>query len=67
MPRKPSGDFDQAKYMREWAKENMKQLAFRYNKDMVDEFKAACEKLGIKQSEVIRQAMIDTIEKAKGE
>lgn len=56
--------FDQAKYMREWQKENMKQVKASYKTEFVDEFKEACKKLGIKQSDVIRIAMQDTIEKA---
>lgn len=56
--------FDQAKYMREWQKENMKQVKASYKTEFVDEFKEACKKLEIKQSDVIRKAMQDTIEKA---
>ena len=56
--------FDQAKYMREWQKENMKQVKASYKTEFVDEFKEACKKLGIKQSDVIRKAMQHTIEKA---
>lgn len=50
--------------MREWQKENMKQVKASYKTEFVDEFKEACKKLGIKQSDVIRKAMQDTIEKA---
>ena len=56
--------FDQVKYMREWQKENMKQVKASYKTEFVDEFKEACKKLGIKQSDVIRKAMQDTIKKA---
>lgn len=56
--------FDQAKYMREWQKENMKQVKASYKTEFVDEFKEACKKLGIKQSDVFRKAMQDMIEKA---
>lgn len=56
--------FDQAKYMREGQKENMKQVKASYKTEFVDEFKEACKKLEIKQSDVIRKAMQDTIEKA---
>ena len=31
--------FDQAKYMREWQKENMKQVKASYKTEFVDEFK----------------------------
>lgn len=57
--------FDQAKYMREWQKENMKQVKASYKTEFVDEFKEACKKLGIKQSDVFRNAMYSTIKKAK--
>ncbi|RHM59633.1 hypothetical protein [Coprobacillus sp. AF33-1AC] len=56
--------FNQAKYMRKWQKENMKQVKAAYKTEFVDEFKSACKKLGITQSEVIRKAMEETIVKA---
>ena len=56
--------FNQAKYMREWQKENMKQVKASYKTEFVDEFKEAYKKLGIKQSDVFRKAMQDMIEKA---
>ena len=37
----------------------------KYKKEFVAEFKDACKILGIKQSEVLRKAMVDTINKAK--
>ncbi len=66
MPKKASGDFDQVKYQNQWMKENMVQVTARYKKDFVEEFKAACKKLGVSQSEVIRAAMEETIRKAEG-
>ena len=65
MPKKASGNFDQMKYMQEWKKQNMKIVSASYKADFVAEFKEACQKLGIKQSDVIRQAMIETIERAE--
>ena len=65
MPKKASGNFNQVKYMQEWSKENMLQLSFRYKKSFVEEFKKACDALSIKQSDVIRKAMQDTIDQAK--
>lgn len=65
MPKKASGNFDQNDYIKKWAKENMKSLNLRYKKELVEEFRNACEKLGVKQSEVVRNAMLETIEKAK--
>ena len=37
----------------------------KYKKEFVLEFKEACKSLGITQSEVFREAMIKTIERAK--
>ncbi len=67
MPRKPKDGqpFDQQAYMYEWAKENMATVNVRYKKEFVQEFKAACKALGLKQSEVFRKAMEDVIEKWK--
>ena len=56
--------FDQAKYMQEWQKQNMKQVKATYKTEFVLEFKEACKKLGIKQSDVIRDAMQEVIKKA---
>ena len=61
----PKKEFNQSKYIQEWSKQNMKQVKAQYKADFVDQFKAACTALGITQSEVIRKAMIETIEKAK--
>ena len=65
MPRKPSGNFDQNKYIQQWTKQNMKSINVSYKTEFVEEFRAACDKLGIKRSEVFRKAMQETIEKAK--
>lgn len=56
--------FNQKEYIKRWCKENMKQVKASYKAEFVEEFKEACKKLGIKQSDVIRKAMQDTIEKA---
>lgn len=58
-------EFNQQEYIKEWKKKNMKQIKATFKNDFVEEFKEACEKLGITQSDVIRQAMQDTIDKAK--
>ncbi|MGM9946749.1 hypothetical protein [Floccifex sp.] len=60
-----SEKFNQTKYINEWAKQNMATVIGKYKKEFVAEFKEACKILGIKQSEVIRNAMIETINKAK--
>ena len=67
MPRKASGEFNQAKYMAEWQKQNMKQISASYKTDFVLEFKEACKKLGVSQSEVFRKAMEETIRRAEHE
>ena len=46
-------------------KKNMAFVNAKYKKQFVQEFKEACKSLGITQSEVFREAMIETIEKAK--
>lgn len=66
MPRKSSGEFDQIKYQNDWKKENMKQVGGSYKNEFVEQFKAACKKLGVSQSEVIKSAMEETIKKAGG-
>lgn len=65
MPKKASGEFDQIKYQNVWKKQNMKQVGGSYKNEFVEEFKAACKKLGVSQSEVIRAAMEETIRKAE--
>ena len=64
MPKKPSGSFDQNKYMNDWKKDHMKMVGASFKSDFVDQFKEACAALGVKQSDVIRQAMTETIQKA---
>ena len=66
MPRKSSGNFDQVKYQNQWIKDNMSTVRGSYRNEFVIEFKDACKKLGISQSEVIRKAMEQTIRKAEG-
>ncbi len=43
----------------------MKSVVGNYKADFVEEFKQACATLGVKQSDLIREMMIVTIEKAK--
>ncbi|MDD5851793.1 hypothetical protein [Galactobacillus timonensis] len=66
MPKKASGNFDQIKYQNQWIKENMSEVRERCRNNFVDEFKNACKKLGVSQSDVIKAAMEDTIRKAEG-
>ena len=57
--------FCQSKYIQEWSKQNMKQVKGQYKAEFVILFKNACNILNLTQSEVIRNAMIETIESAK--
>lgn len=57
--------FNQKAYTQEWDKKNMKLAGARFKKEFVDEFKEACSKLGIKQSDVFRKAMQNIIDQAK--
>lgn len=61
------GNTMQDKYLsqKKYAKNNIKKLSCSFQKDFVDEFKESCKALGITQSEVIRKAMQETIDKAK--
>lgn len=65
MPKKASGEFNQSKYINNWAKKNMGHINVQYKKEFTEKFKAACKKLGVSQSEVIRAAMEETIRKAE--
>ncbi len=56
---------NQYSYMYEWQKEKMSAITVKYKKEFVTEFKKACQVLGISQSDVIRQAMTQTIERAQ--
>lgn len=66
MPKKASGEFNQSQYINDWAKKNMGHINVQYKREFTDEFKAACKKLGVSQSEVIRAAMEESIRKAEG-
>ena len=57
--------FDQKKYNREWDKKNMKLAGSRYKAEFVDSFKDACSLLGVKQSDVFREAMQNIIDQAQ--
>lgn len=57
--------FDQNKYIQEWDKKNMKYVGAKYKASFVNEFKEACLILDIKQSEVFRKAIQETIDQVK--
>lgn len=48
----------------EWQYKNMKQLAYRFNENFINEFKNACNILNVSQRSIIEQAMRETIRKA---
>lgn len=52
-------------YIKEWKKKNMKYISGQYKKEFVEEFREACSKLGIKQSQVFKKAMEEVIKKSK--
>lgn len=56
--------FNHVKYLSEWKKEHMKAVGAQYKKEFVDEFRSACDKLGLTKSQIIRKAMEETIAKA---
>lgn len=58
---------EQDKYtaQKKYAKTHIKKLSCSYQATFVDAFKEACGKLGVTQSEIVRRAMQETIDKAK--
>ena len=52
-------------YQQEWKNKNMAEIRAKYKKEFVEDFRTACKKLGVKQSEIIRSAAEEIIEKAK--
>ena len=57
--------FNQKEYIAEWRSKNMMRVSATYKNEFVLAFREACQKLGISQAEVIRNAMQDAINKAK--
>lgn len=55
---------DKYKAQKKYAKSHIKKLGCSYPAEFVDAFKDACNTLGVKQSEVIREAMNKIIEQA---
>lgn len=48
----------------QWRKANMKMVGAVFKKEFVEDYREACKKLGIKQSDPIRNAMLETIEQS---
>lgn len=65
MPKTSNGDFNQKEYNAKWRAENMMRVSATYKNEFVLSFRKACQKLGISQAEVIRNAMQDAIFQAK--
>lgn len=57
--------FNQKEYIAEWRSKNMMRVSATYKNEFVLAFREACQKLGISQAKVIRNAMQDAIDKAK--
>lgn len=51
----------------QWSAENMTTISGKYKTEFVLEFREACQKPGLKQSEVYRKAMEEVIAKSKEE
>ena len=65
MSKTSNGDFNQKEYNAKWRAENMMRVSATYKNEFVLAFREACQKLGISQAEVIRNAMQDAIDHAK--
>lgn len=59
-------EFNQINYQNSWIKENYASVKASFRKELVLEFKKACNKLGKSQSSVIREAMEKVIKEAEG-
>ena len=64
MPKTSNGDFNQKEYNAKWRAENMMRVSATYKNEFVLAFREACQKLGVTQADVIRNAMQETIYKA---
>jgi hypothetical protein len=64
MPKTSNGDFNQKEYNAKWRAENMMRVSATYKNEFVLAFREACQKLGVTQADVIRNAMKEMIDKA---
>ena len=64
MSKRSSGDFNQKEYTAKWRAENMMRVSATYKNEFVLAFREACQKLGVTQADVIRNAMQEMIDKA---
>lgn len=58
------GEFNQKEYNAKWRAKNMMRVSATYKNDFVLEFREACKKLAVSQSEIIKTAMQKVIEQA---
>ena len=65
MSKTSNGDFNQKEYNAKWRAENMMRVSATYKNEFVLAFREACQKLGVTQADVIRNAMQETIYKAE--
>ena len=65
MPKTSNGDFNQKEYNAKWRAENMMRVSATYKNEFVLAFREACQKLGVTQADVIRNAMQETIYKSE--
>ena len=65
MPKKEEARFDRNKYNSAWSSKNLTTVSARYKPEFVNQFKQACKILGISQSEILRTAMQEAIDKAE--
>ena len=65
MPKTSNGDFNQKEYNAKWRAENMMRVSATYKNEFVLAFREACQKLGVTQADVIKNAMQETIYKAE--
>ena len=64
MSKRSSGDFNQKEYNAKWRAEKMMRVSATYKNEFVLAFREACQKLGVTQADVIRNAMQEMIDKA---
>ena len=65
MTKTSNDDFNQKEYNAKWRAENMMRVSATYKNEFVLAFREACQKLGVSQAEVIRNAMQAAINKAE--
>ena len=67
MPRKPSGYFDQKKYVAEYHRTHLKQIVLKVQIEEYEQFKKACDVVGLPMATVLRNYMIQYRENVLGD